>query len=74
MEFAHACEVTRFIVARPSATCTEFQSDDQQDGETEILANSYGASALLDKAKLFDELIPAIQRASCQHGQHLNAY
>ena len=46
----------------------------QRDGETEILANSYGASAMLDKAKLFDELIPAIQRASCQHGQYLNAY
>jgi two-component system, NarL family, response regulator DevR len=40
----------------------------QQDGEAEILANGYGAAALLDKAKLFDELIPAIQRVNGEPG------
>ena len=44
----------------------------QQDGETEIIADGYGAAALLDKAKLFDELIPAIQHVSRQHGKLLN--
>jgi DNA-binding NarL/FixJ family response regulator len=34
-----------------------------QDEETKIIAQSYGAKGLLDKGKLFDELVPAIQRA-----------
>ena len=32
------------------------------DGETKILADSYGAVALLDKARLAADLIPAIKR------------
>jgi hypothetical protein len=40
-----------------------------QDEETQILAKGYEAVALLDKAKLFDELIPAIQRVGRQSGQ-----
>lgn len=40
-----------------------------EDGETQIIAQSYGAVALLDKALLLDELIPAIHRVS-QNGQH----
>jgi DNA-binding NarL/FixJ family response regulator len=35
-----------------------------QDEETQTIAQGYGAVALLDKGKLFDELIPAIQRVS----------
>jgi hypothetical protein len=40
-----------------------------QDEETQIIAKGYGAVALLDKAKLFDELIAAIQRVGRQSGQ-----
>jgi DNA-binding NarL/FixJ family response regulator len=35
-----------------------------QDEETQIIAQGYGAVELLDKGKLFDELIPAIQRVT----------
>jgi DNA-binding NarL/FixJ family response regulator len=35
-----------------------------QDEETQIIAQGYGAVELLDKGKLFNELIPAIQRVS----------
>ena len=35
-----------------------------QDEETQTIAQGYGAVVLLDKGKLFDELIPAIQRVS----------
>jgi DNA-binding NarL/FixJ family response regulator len=35
-----------------------------QDEETKIIAQGYGAVELLDKGKLFNELIPAIQRLS----------
>jgi DNA-binding NarL/FixJ family response regulator len=35
-----------------------------QDEETKIIAQGYGAAELLDKGKLFNELIPAIQRVS----------
>jgi DNA-binding NarL/FixJ family response regulator len=35
-----------------------------QDEETKIIAQGYGALALLDKGKLFDELVPAIQRVA----------
>jgi DNA-binding NarL/FixJ family response regulator len=35
-----------------------------QDEETQIIAQGYGAVELLDKGKLFDELIPAIRRMS----------
>jgi DNA-binding NarL/FixJ family response regulator len=38
-----------------------------QDEETKIIAQGYRAVQLLDKAKLCDELIPAIQRVSRQH-------
>jgi CheY-like chemotaxis protein len=38
-----------------------------QDEETKIIAQGYRAVRLLDKAKLCDELIPAIQRVSRQH-------
>jgi DNA-binding NarL/FixJ family response regulator len=34
-----------------------------QDKETKIIAQGYGAVELLDKGELFNELIPAIQRA-----------
>jgi DNA-binding NarL/FixJ family response regulator len=35
-----------------------------EDEETQIIARGYGAVELLDKGKLFNELIPAIQRVS----------
>ena len=35
-----------------------------QDEETQIIAQSYGAVELLDKGKLFNELVAAIQRLS----------
>lgn len=35
-----------------------------QDEETQIIAHGYGAVELLDKGKLFNELIPAIHRLS----------
>jgi chemotaxis response regulator CheB len=35
-----------------------------EDDETQIIARGYGAVELLDKGKLFNELIPAIQRVS----------
>ena len=36
-----------------------------RDAETQIIGQGYGAVELLDKGKLFNELIPAIRRASC---------
>jgi chemotaxis response regulator CheB len=44
-----------------------------EDGETQMIAKGYGAVALLDKAKLFDELIPAIQRLGRQSRQQTAA-
>ena len=35
-----------------------------RDEETQIIAQGYGAAELLDKGRLFNELIPAIQRVS----------
>jgi CheY-like chemotaxis protein len=44
-----------------------FSSDD----EAKDLARSYGASALLDKMKLYNELVPAIMRCSqITHDEH----
>jgi DNA-binding NarL/FixJ family response regulator len=37
-----------------------------EDEETQIIAQGYGAVELLDKGKLFNELIPAIQRVNCE--------
>lgn len=44
-----------------------------EDGETQIIAKSCGAVAVLDKATLCDELIPAIHRVSGLYGQNLDA-
>jgi chemotaxis response regulator CheB len=35
-------------------------SDDESEEETRLLAESFGAVRMLDKAKLYDQLIPAI--------------
>jgi response regulator of citrate/malate metabolism len=41
------------------------------DAEARQLAESYGAVALLDKMKLFDEMIPAIMRCKSERSEPL---
>lgn len=55
--------ITRFLVPHPSepgiAAGSYFFANDI---EAEALAASFGAAKLLDKTKLFDELIPTIMQ------------
>jgi len=53
------------VKSQLACVCTlavSFSNDD----EARLLAESYGAVALLDKMKLFDEMIPAIMRCKSE--------
>jgi hypothetical protein len=41
------------------------------DSEARVLAESYGAAALLDKMKLYSELLPAINNCLGQINKHM---